>query len=298
MAYNTGIDASNLDYKNTLDMVEKVAKQVIRVATADDRLAELEKGEVDNGTVIENVVIELAEAGAFTDTWDGTDASNPFKAMDAALAVKYFTDWTTRQFSTKVSMQKLRKVMLAGSGVQELADDIVASLVEGENQVNYETVRGMFEDTAVRNAAIVNSEAYNVADATDYAAILVALKNVISGMSFVNTTFNKGGIKRKTRKEDIRILMPYTLRNAIDVELLAGVFNLSKAEVAERIIEIDGTGTDIYVFDINAIQIYTRLKEMTSQFNPKTLETNFFYTVDKLYGISPLFDCVRIHVGA
>lgn len=298
MAYNTGTNAADLDYKVTLDMVEKVAKQVIRVATADDRLAELEKGEVDNGTVIENVVIELAEAGAYTDTEDGTDATNPFKAMEPALAVKYFTDWTSRQFSTKVSMQKLRKVMLAGGGVQEIADAVVAALVEGENQENYETIRKMFEDTGVRSNAIVNTETYNVADATDYAAILVALKNVISGMSFVNTTFNKAAIKRKTRKEDIRILMPYTLRNAIDVELLAGVFNLTKAEVAERIIEIDGAGTDIYVFDINAVQIYTRLKEMTSQFNAKTLETNFFYTVDKIYALSPLFDCVRIHVGA
>ena len=298
MAYNTGTNAADLDYKVTLDMVEKVAKQVIRVATADDRLAELEKGEVDNGTVIENVVIELAEAGAYTDTEDGTDATNPFKAMEPALAVKYFTDWTSRQFSTKVSMQKLRKVMLAGGGVQEIADAVVAALVEGENQENYETIRKMFEDTGVRSNASVNTETYNVADATDYAAILVALKNVISGMSFVNTTFNKAAIKRKTRKEDIRILMPYTLRNAIDVELLAGVFNLTKAEVAERIIEIDGAGTDIYVFDINAVQIYTRLKEMTSQFNAKTLETNFFYTVDKIYALSPLFDCVRIHVGA
>lgn len=294
MAFNTGIDASNLDYKTTLDMVEKVAKQVIRVATADDRLAELEKGEIDNGTVIENVVVELAEAGAFTDTWDGTDATNPFKGMEPELAVKYFTDWTSRQFSTKVSMQKLRKVMRAGdtAGVQELADAIVAALVEGENQANYNTIKSMFADSGVQANAI--TDGFDVATG-DYKAALLALKNVISGMSYVNTTYNKAGIKRKTNKEDIRILMPYHLRNAIDVEELAGVFNLEKAEVAERIIEIDTPNVDtIYVFDINAVQVYTRLKEMTSQFNPKTLETVFFYTVDKIYALSPLFDCAKI----
>lgn len=297
MPYNTGTNAAELDYKTTLDMVEKIAKQVIRVATADDRLAELEKGEIDNGTVIENVVVELAEAGAFVDTYDGTDATNPFKALEPELAVKYFTEWTQRQFSTKVSMQKLRKVMRAGGGVQELADAIVAALVEGENNTNYETVKAMFADSGVRAGAIVDIA--TVSDATDYKGILVALKNAISGMTFVNTTHNKAGIKRKTNRENIRILMPYHLRNAIDVEELAGVFNLEKAEVASRIIEIDTpTVDDIYVFDIDAVQIYTRLKEMTSEFNGKTLETNFFYTVDKLYALSPLFDCCRIHVGA
>lgn len=296
MAYNTGITASNLEFNEIYGLVEKIARQVIRNVTADDRLAELEKGEIENGTVLEQVIVALAEAGVFTDTYDGTDATDPFKALDPELVVRYFKDWTTRQYSAKVSNQKLRKVISNGGSAGQIAEMIVASLVEGENQTNYETVKGMFADSTVRANAIV--DAVTVEDATDYKGILVALKNTISGMSFVNTTYNKAGIKRKTNKEDIRILMPYTLKNAIDVEELSGVFNLSKAEVESRIIEIDSADSDIFVFDQNAIQIYTRLKELTSEFNAKTLEMNYFYTVDKLYAISPLFDVARIHVGA
>lgn len=297
MAFDTGKTWGDVSVNTIYDACEKIAKQVIRNVTADDRLAELEKGEVVNGTILEQIIVELAQAGYFTDEAEGvSDASNPFNALNPELVVRYFKDWTTRQFSAKVSNQKLRKIMAGGGDAGTLAEMIVASLVEGENQTNYETVRGMFTDTTVQANAIV--DAGTVADATDYKGILVMLKNTISGMSFVNTTYNKAGIKRKTNKEDIRILMPYTLKNAIDVEELAGVFNLSKAEVEARIIEVDTATSDIFVFDKNAVQIYTRLKELTSQFNAKTLEMNYFYTVDKLYAMSPLFDCARIHVGA
>lgn len=297
MPYNTG--TTTFDPAAIYGAAEKIAKQVIRNVTADDRLAELEKGEVTNGTTIEQIIVELAQASSFVDEYEETySETNPFNAMAPELVVRYFKHWTSRQFSAKVSMQKLRKIMAAGGDAGTVAEMIVASLVEGENQANYEAVKGMFADTTVQSNAIVNIDTYNVSDATDYKAILVALKNVISGMSYVNTTFNKAGIKRKTPKENIRILMPYTLKNQIDVEELSGVFNLSKAEIENRIIEIDSAANDIFVFDVDAVQIYTRLKEMTSQFNARTLETNYFYTVDKLYAMSPLFDCVRIHVGA
>ena len=296
MAYTTGINAASYDPAEIYGAVEKIAKQVIRAVNADDRLAELEKGEIENGTTLEQIVVELAEAGVFTDTFDGTDATNPFKALDPELVVKYFKEWTSRQYSASVSNQKLRKIMVSGGDAGTLAEMIVASLVEGENQTNYETVRGMFADTGVQANAIV--DAATVADATDYKGILVALKNAISGMSFVNTSYNKAGIKRKTAKKNIRILMPYTLKNQIDVEELSGVFNLDKAEIESRIIEIDSASSDIFVFDIDAVQIYTRLKELSSHFNAKTLEMNYFYTVEKMYAMSPLFDCARIHVGA
>lgn len=296
MAYTTGINAAAYDPAEIYDAVEKIAKQVIRNVVADDRLAELEKGEIGNGTTLEQIVVELATAGVFTDTFDGTDATNPFKALEPELVVKYFKEWTSRQYSAAVSIQKLRKIMAGGGDAGTIAEMIVASLIEGENQTNYEIVRDMFADTTVQANAIAN--AATVSDATDYKGILVALKNAISGMSFVNTSYNKAGIKRKTNKEDIRILMPYTLKNSIDVEELSGVFNLSKAEVESKIIEIDSAASDIFVFDVNAVQIYTRLKELTSHFNGKTLEMNYFYTVEKMYALSPLFDCARIHVGA
>ena len=82
-------------------------------------------------------------------------------------------------------------------------------------------------------------------------------------MKFVNTTFNSISLKRRTREEDIYILMPYQLRNRIDVNDLAGVFNLDKAEIKGKIIEtVELNHT--YVDDnkiIKAISEVTNIKD-------------------------------------
>lgn len=302
MAYDVGKTASAYDPSEIYGLVEKIAKQVIRGVVADDRLAELEKGTIENGTTLEQVVVALAEAGVFTDSEDGTDATNPFKALDPNLVVRYFKDWTSRQFSAKVSNQKLRKVISDGGSAGDIAELIVASLVEGENQKNYETVRDMFEATsAAMKSAKQIIEMDQINDPSKVEAklkeILLAIKNTVSGMTYVNDKYNAANIKRKTNKEDIMVVMPYELYNMIDVEVLAGIFNVDKLEVESRVILVDTPITEgfhIFVFDKNAVQIYTRLKELTSQFNAKTLEMNYFYTVEKMYAFSPLFDAAYI----
>ena len=91
--------------------------------------------------------------------------------------------------------------------------------------------------------------------------------------------------------------MPYTIKNAMDVNELASVFNLSKDELDARIIEIDpATANAIYILDRNAAQIYTRVYGMESIRNPSTRSSYYYLTVDKMYAMSPLFDCAYIEL--
>lgn len=307
MAYDVGKQVGSYDPKETMGVIEKIAKQVITSVTADDRLSELEKGTIENGTTVEQIVVGLAEPGVYTDTYDGTDATDPFKALDPNLVVRYFDEWTSRQYSAKVSNQKFRKIMLSGGSAGQIAEMVVASLMEGENQTNYETVRDMFKNgSAVTSTMPVAKQVLEADQLHDPAnvekkvkEILLAIRNAVSGMTFVNTTYNGAGLKRKTNKDDIMIIMPYEFYNLVSVDVLAGIFNVDKLEVQNRVILIDApisSGFDICIFDKNAVQIYTRLKELTSEFNAKTLEQTYFYTTEKLYGFSPLFDACRITV--
>ena len=66
---------------------------------------------------------------------------------------------------------------------------------------------------------------YSAAGATgyNYRGILQKIRDVVDGMKFVNSDYNKAGLLRATRNEDIYILAPFSLLNAIDVNDLAGV---------------------------------------------------------------------------
>lgn len=288
--YNTGTLPANYTatVESTLNMVEKIAKQALYMIETDDHLYPLEKGDIENGADIEQVVVQLASGNAFAADRDAFSATAP------SLAVRYFKTWTPYQYDVKVTDDDIRKVMMPGRSYTELADMIVGNLAQSYMQENYEIIRDMFADATVRTNCM---KKIGTATNNNYKDILTQIKNAVSGLKFVNTTYNAAGIKRRTRAEDIVILMPYTIKNAMDVNELASVFNLSKDELDAHIIEIDpATANAIYILDRNAAQIYTRVYGMESIRNPANRTSYYYLTVDKMYAMSPLFDCAYIEL--
>lgn len=299
--YGQGISPANLTYdvNEAYAMVEKIARQVIRNVVAEDHLAVFDKLPIDKGTNIEEAIIKLVEAQASA---DGSTVCVPIDTSNL-IAVKYYKNWTKAQFKTRVSLDELRKIMLSDGNVEAIAERIAGTLVESDKQDKYEKVKGLFKYGVGSSNPVVAATFVDINKgapidcSTDggYKKLLKTIKNTVSGMKFVNSDFNTGGIKRKTLASDIYIVMPYKIKNAIDVDELAGVFNLSKAEIEGRIIEID-EGDNIYIVDQNAILDYTRLYELTSYWNAEGLFTNYWLTTERLYALSPLFDGCYISV--
>ena len=287
-------------------MIGKIAFSVIRENTAQDHLAVFDKMPVNKGDTIEQAVVKMAESLSYDE--DGSDA---LKREDSVkFAVKYFKSWTRKKFKKTVDVPELRKVLSNDIDVSDVSSKIVSSMTEGDKQEKYENVRdlmtwGRQSADGGTGAVLVKAEtvSYDSTNSTiDYKGVLVALKNAISGMKFVNSSFNSISLKRRTRPEDIYILMPYQLKNKLDVEELAGVFNLDKAEIKERIIETD-TGVEggsyyIYVVDKHAVLDFTRLYEMMDEKNADGLFWNYYLHTERLYALSPLFDACYIRVVA
>ena len=285
-------------------MLGKVAYQIIREVSAEDKLAIFNKMPVDNGDTIEQVVVKLADAQAYDKTGAGA-----LSRKTPSISVRYFNDWTRNKFETTVDVSLIRKVLLTGKGSSDLSTKIVGVLGESDKYEKYTQMKNLFkwgrQDQSGKVLKLYDTVAYGT-NAIDYKAVLQSLKNVVAGMQYVNTSFNTASINRKTNASDIVILMPYKLKNMLDVEELAGVFNLDKAEIRSKIIEID-TDTEtiggkdtfaIYVVDKNAILSFTRLYEMADQKNADGLFWNYFLHTERMYAISPLFDCGYILVKA
>ncbi len=299
--YGQGITPANLTYdvNEAYAMVEKIARQVIRNVVTEDHLAVFDKLPVDKGTTIEEAIIKLVEAQPSA---DGSTVCAPI-STEGLIAVKYYKNWTKAQFKTRVSIDEIRKVMDTDGNVEAIAERIAGTLVESDKQDKYEKVKGLFKYGVGSTNPVVAATFVDINKGTPidcstdggYKKLLKTIKNTVSGMKFVNADFNTGGIKRMTLASDIYIVMPYKIKNAIDVDELAGVFNLSKAEIEGRIIEID-EGDNIYIVDQNAILDYTRLYELTSFWNGEGLYTNYWLTTERLYALSPLFDGCYISV--
>ena len=288
------------------NMIGKVAEQIIRENTTVNPLTPFEKGLIENGDTIEQAVVKLVESSAY----DPTGAGALSRDETEKLAVQYFNDWTREKFKTTVDIPEMRKVLLGNKEASDLSTKIVSALSESDKHEKYLNVRDLMKwgrqsADGGTGKVLVKAEtvAYDTTNSTiDYKGILVAMKDTISGMKFVNSSFNSLGLKRRTREEDIYILIPYKLKNRIDVNDLAGVFNLSKTEIEGRMIEIDTDAEDgyyyIYVVDKFAVLDFTRLYEMVDQKNADGLFWNYFLHTERLYALSPLFDACYIKIAS
>lgn len=284
------------------NMIGKVGKQMIREVTALNPLNVFNKGYMQKGDTLEVVVTKLVEASAY----DRTGANALARNTVEKLLARYNNAWLRRVFETTVDIPEIRQVLVSGSDSSDIATKIVSELAESRTDDKYQRLKALLKWGATNGSldathpAFVNAgDVKKTADgALDYKGILKKIKDTVSGMKYVNTTFNAVGLKRRTYADDIYIVMSYTIKNAIDVDELAGVFNLSKTELAGRIIEIDSEDTYIYIVDRNAIIDITRIDEMMSQKNAKGLFVNYFYHVEDMMTICPLFDACYFNYAA
>lgn len=294
--YSSGIGGADYEpnvYEQYGNMIGKLAKSFIRNVLAKNPLSVFDKGRINNGDTIENVVIGLLESQGYD------DAHALANQGEGNIVAEYFKNWLYKRYSVTLKPMTLRKVRpeYAEDDVSDIATRVVGSLDQSAEHDHFIAFKEMLKWGATTGSygddgtALVNKGTISaVGGAPNYKGILKKIKDLVDDMSFVNANSNAKGIAKSTAKEDIYIVMPYSIKNAIDVDELSGVFNLSKAEIESKIIITDSTDKYIYVVDKNAILSFTRLYEVKSQENAQGNFWNYFLHTERMMAISPLFD--------
>lgn len=276
-----------------LNLIGKIAVQVIRDVVTKNPLAEFMKGRIENGETVEQAVIKLVESNDFDRTGANTLAPDTAEKM----AVRYFNDWSKKTFDTTVFVTEIQKYLLGEVSAEGIIEKIVGTLARSDTHELYQGIKDLLawgstvgsngaNDTVITNVGTVALKS----GAIDYNGILKLVKNTVDGMTFVGNSFNKAGIDIKSELDNIMVVMPYTLYNDTDVDSLSGFFNLDKAEIKNRIIKVDTTDNKVYVLDKLSILVYTRLYQMLTQLNAKGAFYNYYLHVERLFAISPLFN--------
>lgn len=307
-----GSDKFPVNTNDVYKLVETIAVQNIRSLKSSNRIEDaFYDYVVDNGTVIEEAVVAMAEAQEFVKT--GQPDLSP---VDPKLFVKYFNNWETKQFETAVRKSDIRKIIAnKGTGFDELVAQILATLSEGESYHDYTQMRlaleacaedspGEFVELTGRKPLNAKGilwairETYNMLKATNTIGI-----EKPSGMS--EADFAK--LKQATPVEDIRIAISESILNLIDVTELANVFNLEKEELFGKLVVLpyEKGDTELGEFTIHNIVVYdrkhlgrgTRLFEYSQDVIGKGLYTNHYLTTERCYFRNFLYKCVKIEVA-
>lgn len=291
---NTGSTSVPDDASSVYSMAYKFAKQIIENVTSVNPLDELfNKGKIEYGKNVEEAVLALLDKGSYNE-----NAVDLFVASDPTFIVRWYKEWSSGQFSTTVRLGEIRKILARGISERETAESvaqlIVSNLTESDSFDRYKNEKGVLR--ALCEAVYLANKSAGTADTVN--ELLTKIRNVVDDFQFINSNYVLASIENRASLDDIRIVMPFNIKNKIDIDAMAYMFNMEKADLLARIVVTDETNNYVVIVDKRAVFQYNRLLELTEQWNGKALLTNYWYTVDDMYGYSPLFKATYIDASA
>ena len=278
------------------NVVETIAKQNIRAVKSTNQIEDaFYEYKVDDGKVIEEGLLELAKAQAFTPTPDGEQPD--FSPKDPKVWVKYFENFESKQYKRTVRYEEIRKVIAdKGTSTAEFASGIIDTLTRGEGDEDYKTMRAMIENT--NYGVNASTELFNGNVPLNAKGIMYAIRKMFEAVKATNENGimvegnAKIGPKQGVPVEDIRVAVSSDVLSLIDMVELASLYNLSKEEILGKVVVLpfeEGKGNIIRVYDIKSFGRATRLYEYAEEnFKAKQYD-NHYLTTDRAYFFNGLF---------
>ena len=298
-----GSDTFPVNANDVYGLVETIAVQNIRAVKSSNRIEDaFYDYVVDNGAVIEEAIIAMAEKQNFVKT--GAPDLSP---KDPTLDVKYFNNWEAKQFQTTIRRSDIRKIIAdKGTGFDEVVSGILASLSEGEGYDDYKAMRDILNDAT--NVGYNQSGANGIFwgyEPKNMKGVIYCMREMYNALKATNKVGldQTDGVVQATPVEDIRIAVSESLLNLMDIVELASAFNLEKEELFGKLVVIpfemstsDYNPARIVVYDRKALGRGTRLFEYSQDVIGKGLYTNHYLTTERCYFYNKLFKCATLDV--
>lgn len=280
-----------------LNAVETIAQQNIRSVESTNVIEDaFYDYEVGDGKVIEEAIIEMAEAQAFVPTAEGSQPD--LSPLDPKLHIKYFSEWVEKQWKTTLRKDEIRAIIARGETAEAVASKIMATLTSGEGDYDYGEMRAVIEDASVGVDA--TSDVLGNKKPKNMKGVMYALRKMFNAVKATNT---KGGCacKQGVPVGDIRIAISEDALALIDMVELANLFNLSKEEILGKVVKLpydpNYAGTNVLVYDRKALGRGTRIFEYDQDVLGLARYSNHGLTTSRAYFYNSLFKALRLDIS-
>lgn len=287
-----------------IGVLTKIVKQYVYDTTfdeSDNPFAAFFQEKLPVGGSVEDLYVDLITGDI--PAWDD-DGSVALSRKKPTVQELYHNHNYEMQYKVSTSFVQARTAFLTEGGVNSLLNRIKGTM---NSSAQYDLYLQCLEllSTAITNGAMKEKTGYNLDTEAGIKTFLKDLKLVVKDFKFMNSKYNYYGYTTKTPAEDIIIITKPKYLVKIDVDYLAGVFNLDKAELKGRIIEVpddygfgqfDREGSDkeiiAVVMDKRMFRIFPEVFEGGAIYNPASLVTNSFLTLCYIFSYGLFFNAV------
>ena len=243
---------------------------------------------VKYGDTIENIFTELPVGYTFN-----KDATDPFAKVIPTVKVLYATINYEMQYCTTIQDSLLRRAALSEFGFMQLIESILANMGVAKSVDEYTATIKMLNNADLYANGFETLDLSSSSSETEtYKAITQKIVDVCTDFAIPCKDNNKLKVLTVSAKKDIVLVIKQTILNHINLDYLAGVFNLSKVDLIANIIPVrsfqtikdngsspatvEGEDLDFVILDAKGFDIHPALEDSGIIYNPKGKYTNHY----------------------
>lgn len=295
-------------------LVNRIALVSVKSATFNNAYAELKKGYLEFGETVEEVFVGIAKAREFSA--EKADKREHKRTLPDVRTAFHTMNWRV-QYPVTIQDEDLRTAFLSANGVQDLIAKIIDAVYTACEYDEYL----LFKYLMIK--AIAHGKMYPIGVGNgEMSEAAVAFRGTSNQLTFMSKKYNASGVTTTTPKKDQYIFMDSTYNAKYDVNVLAGAFNMDRADFIGKLKLIDDwttfdndrfseiiaesdmieevTAKELALMkDVKAVivdsewfQIYDNQNKFTESYVASGMYWNYFYNVWKTVSSSPFSNAI------
>ena len=294
-------DPMNRQYYNQFidSLVMRIGYTYVHQQAFSNPLGIFKKKKLMYGNSVQEMVPKWIRAHSYVD-----DAEDVFKMARPDVATWYHSQNRRDRYDITINDTELRTAFTDSYGLNKL---VSAFMNTPTNADEYDEYRIMLQLLAFYANNWGFYQHHLSAAPTDEATgkeFLTAVRAYAGKLQFPSTVYNCKAIEDVpvfVKPTELVLLLTPDVQANIDVNTLASVFQLDKADIKYRTVVVDEFPMPNVVAVLTTedfFQCYDTVYETTSMYNPKTLGTNYYLHHWGVYSVSPFVPAIAFTTDA
>lgn len=296
-------------------LVNRITLVRVQSATFNNPYAILKKGYLEFGETVEDIFVQIANVVDYSAEKAG---SREFKrTIPDVKSAFHAMNWRV-MYPVTIQDEDLRMAFTGAEGVQNLIAKCVESVYTAAEYDEFL----LFKYLLIKSISAGKLHPVGIGDGTDLKVSAKAFRGTSNVIQFMSNEFNEAHVKTNTPKYRQIIFMDAMFNAEFDVDVLAGAFNMEKADFMGRLFLIDNwttfdnerfeviransdgleevtseeltlmAGVKAVILDENFFQVYDNLNKMTENYVGSGLYWNYWYHTWKTISVSPFANAI------
>lgn len=286
-------------------LVNRIGMTIAKSTSWSNPLAPFKRGMLSYGNTIEEIQVGLLEAHGYDPDRDYME-NTLFGRERPEVQVNFHT--VNRQDFYKVTVNDalLKRAFLDPNGLSGFINQLMEApstsdqwdefLLTASLFKEYESNGGFFHVNVPDVASLTSS-------ADDAKMALRKMRSMAGNLRFLSTEYNAAKMPVFAKPDDLLLFVTPEFNAGIDVEALAGAFNIDRAQMYGKVVELPQSafgisGAQAIMTTNDFFVISDILFESTSQWNPASLHNNYFLHHHQVVSASRFVPAVMFTIGA